>query len=55
MKIILEDIYKIIIVIILICQNVGSVGSVQQKIKLPSPNGKLNFLGSVTERINMDI
>ena len=27
--------------IILICQNLGSVGPIQQKIKLPSPNERL--------------
>ena len=30
--------YIVIIIIILICRKLGSVGPVQQKIKLPLPN-----------------
>ena len=40
-------IYEIIIIIIIICQKLGSVKLVQQKIKLPFPKTQLilkNFL-----------
>ena len=39
-KMFLCEISIIIIIIILICQKLGSVGPVQQKIKLPLPNRK---------------
>ena len=42
---------EISIIIILICQKLGSVGPVQQKIKLPSPNPIFPQLTSIIFRI----
>ena len=44
---------SIIIIIILICQKLGSVGHVQQKIKLPSPNkNKVYRLSEILTKFN---